>query len=285
MNDIYEELKRIRILWDSLTILRNKAGITVARVETDSKSYVLKYFQDQSFRREIRNYRILSSLEIPTMKVIDMTDSAILLEDIACSSVYRLGSREDMADQEVARRIAVWYQQLHNRGFSYVAQNGSDLYDESDCFTLENIAFIKEKTGTQNAPAWRALERRFDAISAMLCNTRRTLTYNDFYYTNMMVAKDKSSALMFDYNLLGKGYVYTDLRNVMSSLSAEAGNVFLKEYGGYDPAEAALDGVVSVVVALYQACQRETFPSWARCLMQEIDTTFPGKIERLEGYL
>lgn len=101
----------------------------------------------------------------------------------------------------------------------------------------------------------------------------------------MMVAKDKSSALMFDYNLLGKGYVYTDLRNVMSSLSAEAGNAFLEEYGGYDSAEAALDGVVSVVVALYQTCQRETFPSWARCLMQEIDTTFPGKIECLEGYL
>lgn len=119
----------------------------------------------------------------------------------------------------------------------------------------------------------------------MLCNTRRTLTYNDFYYTNMMVAKDKSSALMFDYNLLGKGYVYTDLRNVMSSLSAEAGNAFLEEYGGYDSAEAALDGVVSVVVALYQTCQRETFPSWARCLLQEIDATFPGKIECLEGYL
>ena len=60
---------------------------------------------------------------------------------------------------------------------------------------------------------------------------------------------------------------------------------FLEEYGGYDSAEAALDGVVSVVVALYQTCQRETFPSWARCLMQEIDTTFPGKIECLEGYL
>ena len=62
-------------------------------------------------------------------------------------------------------------------------------------------------------------------------------------------------------------------------------HTFLEEYGGYDSAEAALDGVVSVVVALYQTCQRETFPSWARCLMQEIDTTFPGKIECLEGYL
>ena len=120
MKDIYEELKRMKIAWDSLTILRNKAGITVARVETDSKSYVLKYFQDQSFRREIRNYRILSSLGVPTMKVIDRTDSAILLEDIACSSVYRLGSREDMADQEVARRIAVWYQQLHICGTEWI---------------------------------------------------------------------------------------------------------------------------------------------------------------------
>ena len=53
----------------------------------------------------------------------------------------------------------------------------------------------------------KALERAL--MRSVRCSTwLRTLTYNDFYYTNMMVAKDKSSALMFDYNLLGKGYVY-----------------------------------------------------------------------------
>ena len=37
-----------------------------------------------------------------------------------------------------------------------------------------------------------------------------TLTYNDFYYTNLAVLKDGTSAIMFDYNLLGKGYAYAD---------------------------------------------------------------------------
>lgn len=79
------------------------------------------------------------------------------------------------------------------------------MYDEADFFTIENIACIKEKTGTQDAPAWRLLESHYAAFSHLLSKVRRTLTYNDFYYTNMVVAQDKSSALMFDYNLLGKG--------------------------------------------------------------------------------
>ena len=88
------------------------------------------------------------------MKVIDRTDSAILLEDIACGYRLPLGSREDMADQEVARRIAVWYQQLHNRGFSYVAQNGSICMMNQTILLWRTLRFIKKKTGTQSA-AWR----------------------------------------------------------------------------------------------------------------------------------
>lgn len=80
----------------------------------------------------------------------------------------------------------------------------------------------------------------------------------------MVVAKDTSSALMFDYNLLGKGYAYTDVRNILSSLSEEAGKAFLDEYGAFDPMEKALDDVVSVVVTLYLACQRDVFPLWAQ---------------------
>ena len=74
--------------------------------------------------------------------------------------------------------------------------------------TIENIVCIKKKTGTQDAPAWVLLEQNYAAINDLLRKARRTITYNDFYYTNMVVAKDKSSALMFDYNLLGKGYAY-----------------------------------------------------------------------------
>ncbi len=99
----------------------------------------------------------------------------------------------------------------------------------------------------------------------------------------MVVAKDKSSALMFDYNLLGKGYAYTDVRNVLSALSEKAGKAFLDEYSEFDPVEKALDDVVSVVVTLYLACLRDEFPWWARALLDEMDTTFIKKIERLQS--
>lgn len=159
------------------------------------------------------------------------------------------------------------------------------MYDEADFFTIENIVCIKKKTGTQDAPAWALLEQNYDAINNLLRKTRRTLTYYDFYYTNMVVARDKSSALMFDYNLLGKGYAYTDVRNVLSSLSEEAGKAFIDEYGKFDPSEKALDDVVSVVVTLYLACLRDEFPWWAQALLDEIDTTFIEKITFLRRFL
>ena len=159
------------------------------------------------------------------------------------------------------------------------------MYDEADFFTLENIASIKNKTETQDAPAWLLLEQNYTTISDLLRKARRTITYNDFYYTNMVVAKDKSSALMFDYNLLGKGYAYTDVRNVLSSLSEEAGKAFLDEYGMFDPVEKALDDVASVVVTLYLACKRDVFPWWAQALLDELNTTFIKKIENMRRLL
>ncbi len=159
------------------------------------------------------------------------------------------------------------------------------MYDEADFFTLENIAFIKEQTETQDAPAWMLLEEHYDAIHNLLRKARRTLTYNDFYYTNMVVAKDKSSALMFDYNLLGKGYAYADVRNVLSSLSEEAGKAFLDEYGVFEPVEKALDDVVNVVVTLYQACLCDKVPWWAQASLDEINTTFIEKVEYLQSMI
>ena len=90
---------------------------------------------------------------------------------------------------------------------------------------------------------------------------------------------------MLDYNLLGKGYAYSDVRNVLSSLSEEAGNAFLDAYGEFDPTEKALDDVVSVVITLFLACQYDRFPGWAKRLIDEIDTNFICKIECLRDML
>lgn len=279
MSVINDELNKLGIACESISILQDKDGITVARIASGGISYVVKCFQKGKHKRELENYRLLGSIGIPTIRVIASTDSALLLEDIDCSSTYRMGIEEDMADPAVARQIAVWYKQLHRQGYSYVCQHGGAMYDEADFFTLGNIAHIKKKTRTQDAPAWAFLEQNYAAINDLLHKARRTLVYNDFYYTNMVVAKDKSSVLMLDYNLLGKGYAYADVRNVLSSLSEEAGKAFLDEYGKFDPSEKALDDVVSVVVTLYLACQRNEFPLWAQASLDKIDTSFIKEIE------
>ena len=275
---IQDELNKLNMVCHNFSILQAKDGIVVARVVSDGGCYVLKCFQKDEDKRELGNYRLLSSLGIPTIRVISSTESALLLEDIGNSMTYRLGIKEDMSDPEVARRIAVWYKALHSKGYDYVFRYGESMYDEADFFTLDNIGFIKKMTGTQDEPAWSVLERNYMPIRDLLLKASRTLTYNDFYYTNLVVEKDKSSALMFDYNLLGKGYAYTDVRNVLSSLSEDAGKAFLDEYGEIDPVEKALDDVVSVVVSLYLACRRDVFPWWAQALVDEIGATFAEKV-------
>ena len=285
MDYLHQELEKLNITWQNVTVLQDKDGVTVARVASGGESYVLKCFQNADYRREIQNYRILSSLGVPTIGVIASTDAALLLEAIDRSPSYRLGLAEDLSSPEVARRIAVWYQKLHSLGETYVLHHGENLYDEADFFTIENMALIQEKTGTQAMPAWAQLEAQYEEILSLLHRVKRTLTYNDFYYTNLIVEKDASSALMFDYNLLGKGYAYGDVRNVLSSFSNEAGAAFLEAYGAVDPLEQALDDVVSVVTSLFFACQRKPFPRWAQGLLQDMKTSMPEKITKLQRLL
>ena len=281
MRIIQDELNKLKISCDSITVLKEKDGIIVGRVVCGENSYVIKCFQKDDYKREIKNYQLLDSIGIPTIRVIDSTDSALLLVDIDYSSTYRLGIKEDMHDCDVARKIAVWYKQLHSQGYEYVFQHGDTMYDEAELFTLENIVGIEEKIGLRDIPAWIILKDNYVTVNNLLHSVRRTITYNDFYYTNMVVSKDKTSALMFDYNLLGKGYAYADVRNVLSSLSEESGNAFLKEYGEFDPLEKMIDDVVSVVVTLSYACRRNKFPQWAQGVIDAIDTTFIKSLECL----
>ena len=99
----------------------------------------------------------------------------------------------------------------------------------------------------------------------------RTLTYNDFYWTNLIVSKNSESAFMFDYNLLGKGIAYGDVRNVTSSLSREAAEAFIQEYSGdIDEEQKKADAFIAPVVSLVVACRYEIFPSWAESSLEEL---------------
>lgn len=205
LNSLQNELTRLGVSCDAPAIIRSQNGVTVARVSNGGESCILKFFERPEFRREIEAYRLLGSLGVPTIRVLAHTDSALLLEDLSASPRWRLAEAGDMADCELAERLAEWYVCLHARGREYVRAHGGGLYDETDAFTRENLALAREKTDTHALPIWDALERRYDDLRARLDRAERTLTYNDFYYTNMAVARDRSAACMFDYNLLGKG--------------------------------------------------------------------------------
>lgn len=274
---VKSELARMNAEADSIELIREKDGVIVARVHDG----VFKGFVNPDFRREIDAYRILQSLNVPTLRVLAHTDASLLLEDANQSAVWRLGVEADMNDERVARALAAWYRTLHAAGYAYVAQHGASLYDENDVITRENLACIREKTGTQDWPVWAQIDRCWDGIMQKIRCARRTLTYNDFYYTNLIVARDGRAAMMFDYNLLGKGYAYADVRNVCLALSARAGAAFKEVYGAIDAQEAALDEVAGILSALHFACARNVFPSWGKQALDELRVEMPRRIERL----
>lgn len=278
---IKQELKSLNVSFNNINLIQNKDGVIVARVQTDEKSYVIKYFQNEDFKREIENYKHLKYLNVPTINVIGFTDSAILMEDISQSDTFRLATIENLDDIVIASEIAEWYKLLHTGSKDFVAEHSKELYDETDFITKENIEFIKEKTGTQNLPVWKLINDNFDIIVSKIRSLPRVLTYNDFYYTNLIVAKDKSSAFMFDYNMLGKGYIYSDIRNVCYSLGENAKRAFLDAYGEFDENEIIVDDVASVLVTLYHACQRKNFPDWASSTLNELKTDYVKKVNIL----
>ncbi len=281
ISKIKQELKKLNTPYSTINLVQNKDGVIVARVQSDSKSYIIKYFQNEDFKREIKNYQFLYDLSIPTVKVFGFTDSAILMEDISQSDTFRLATKEDLDDALIVSKIAEWYKLLHTNSKDFAEKHSTELYDETDFITKDNIEFIKVKTGTQSLPVWKLIDDNFEIIVSKIKSMPRVLTYNDFYYTNLIVAKDKSFAFMFDYNLLGKCYVYSDIRNVCSSLGQDAKKAFLETYGEFDKSEIIVDDVASVLITLYHACQRKTFPSWANSTLNELKTDYGNKVQTL----
>jgi hypothetical protein len=270
-------LRSLGVADGTAVLVREKDGVAVYRVIDHDSAYILKTYEKEADRREIDNYRILQTLGIRTLNVVASADSALLMEDVEQSETLRLAREDDMQNPGVAARLAGWYKQLHERGKAFVAAHGSGMYDETGVITPENMDAVSVKTNTAGYPAWELLRGNFGAVSQKIASVGRTLTYNDFYYTNMVVAKDLSAAFMFDYNLLGKGYVYADLRNVAYSLGGAAKAAFLGEYGGFDPAEKPVDDVASALTTLHFACQRKTFPGWAA---DELERVKDGTLER-----
>jgi hypothetical protein len=191
-----------------------------------------------------------------------------VIEDIE-RSIYRLATMEDINDPNIAAKIALWYKTLHQNGREYA--NTHDFIDQSDALTLENMKLVQEKTNTGNMKVWRFIEEHFEEIRSAVMKLPCTLVYTDFHYSNLAVARDGSSALVFDYNFFFKSYVYSDIRNVCGNFyNADAKAAFLSAYGVFDEHEVVVDDVASVLSALIIACSRKVFPDWAKGLLERV---------------
>jgi hypothetical protein len=212
---------------DDFQLIREKWGVHVYRCKYEGSPAVVKYFENEGDKREIKNYHILNAHNIPTIHVFAYGKSSVVMEDISVSDDWRLGTEEDLHDTNAAESLADWYFILHENGLTVPELNS--LESEFDAITEANLQMLCEKL-PEAADTFNYILPRFDKLRRLIDMPSYTLTYNDFYWSNFIVRKDKREAVMFDYNLLGRGYRYSDLRNVRWSLSEEAKTAFTDKY-------------------------------------------------------
>ncbi len=257
--------------------IRSKAGVHVFRCGYEGKPAVVKFFEHAGDRREIDHYRILKTIGVPTLNAYALGKSCIVMEDISASSDWRLGDEADMTRPAVLRSLAKWYFALHEAGENLPQL--TEMYSENDELTPSAIAFLREKLPGAE-PLCAFILSRLDDLRGLLRAGENTLAYNDFYFTNLLVRKDETAAMMFDYNLMGRGCRYADFRNVESSVSSEAFAAFTEEYAAlyrakhgrgfsFGETDRRLDEFVSPLLGLVSALKREKFPAWASGMRED----------------
>ena len=256
-----------------LRLIRAKSGVHVYRCLYDGKHAVIKYFENEDDRREILNYRILSSCGIPIIKTLALGKESLVMEDIVFSNVWRLGVLEDLGDTDVAESLAKWYFTFHENGTA--VKELDNLYFEFALITKENLKILANKLPEANE-LFQFVITNYSKFFELIYKPSFTLTYNDFYWVNFVVRNDKKAAMMFDYNLLGKGYRYSDFRNVCWSLSDDAKSAFMNEYNRLffekhgcnrteeEKLEKSIDDLSGLLHSLVVAfIERDSFPDWA----------------------
>lgn len=255
-------------------VVSDSSGVLVVRGEYEGRAVVIKRYAIAEHAREVGNYALLRRLGVPTLPVLGSGVDWLVLADLA-EEGWRQGTAEDLYDPGTARLLARWYHDLHAAGSRVGPAEAATLYSESDVVDADGLARVAERwPELALGVAWA--QDRLPEWRRRLAGFARVLTHNDFWHTNFAVAWDDSSALVFGYNLLGTGYRYSDLRNVTTALSAEAGAAFQAEYGRLagadgvhlDPGEAEVDEPIAHLAGLVLAVEADGVPYWAEESME-----------------
>ena len=257
--------------------IRNKDGIYLYNIKNFNESYVLKYFDKKKHSVEIDNYKLLNDIGVDTIKIFDMTENSILMEDLNTSNKLRLATKYDISKEEVGVALAQWYLNLHSKGEIYIKDNKENTYlkREIDEINEKNIKNIISKSDKKEL--WDFILENLYRVNEKINQMDETINYNDFYWTNFAVSRDVKRAVVFDYNMMGKGFRYNDVRNVSVSLEGIARESFLEAYGKCNEIEKIIDKPMSCIFDLIAAYKREVFPNWGQESLEKVNN---GELER-----
>lgn len=273
----------------SVELIVKKEQHALYRITHVGSSYVLKLFNDTN-ARELAAYRLLQPYGVPTLPVYGMSEQALLIEDLAKSTAWRLATVEDIEREETGIAVAAWYNALHTAG-ERIVRTGvpAFLTREVDSLTPESVMGTGERLGLSHLPVWRSAADHIYRLVQAFQAYPETLNYNDFYWTNLALSRGEPlRAIVFDYHLLGIGPAYCDIRNVLGSLGERARATFSKTYGPADERVAVLDAPLSLLYSLHVAAQLPLLPGWAKGSVQRVvDGVFESQlreaIDRFRG--
>ncbi len=226
---------------------------------------------------EYRSYELLKQHNIPTLPVYAMKETdewcAILMEYLHRSDKWRVAHYKDTSDYDVGFAIGQWYKTLHENGTKVLQVSKANIFErEYDHLTKETILLTSDKLGLASYDVFHTVVQYIEDIKRKARTFNETLLYNDFSYENMAIKKDYSEAVMFDYHLMGKGYRYSDIRNVRSGLKDVAIEGFEKGYGDiqFTEVERMVDDVLSPLYSMLVAAQRGSLPKWVKPIIKEV---------------
>ena len=262
---------------DNVELIRSKDGINLYRVFCDKKSYIVKFFEKKQYSREIGFYKLFQEEGVPTIKVVSYAKNSLILQDLDNNKFNRLANEKDLENEEIIKSLAKWYKILHKKGKNV---DKSKYYCEYNLITSKNLKMLQNILSEQ---CYNLLQKSMLNLNKLKCSLNYTITYNDFALENMAICNKR--AIMFDYNLAGKGTEYADVQNVCAMLSKEMQDVFISAYYGKNPIptkEIEAHYILGTLSSLILACYKTIFPKWANVLVNKVNSAeFMEKLAKL----
>jgi hypothetical protein len=261
---------------EMITVLRATDAHTLYRLAGRDHSYIIKAFHSPSHCIEPKVYELLNRYGVPTLPVYEISDRAIVMEDIQSSPAWRLADPCDMEQPATGEALAEWYLTLHRAGQKAFKDPDWARYEVSPwvmAITPGSLARAGAVFKLENMPAWQAAKERAPAWIEKYLALSQTFNYNDFAVENLALARGTEhplQAIVFDYDCFATGVAYSDWRNVMASLQGAARIAFQTGYGQISVEEQSIDEPLAVLYGLGVASQREKIPSWASPLVESV---------------